>query len=99
MNKSLTDGYLKLSFGVIGYFMKRHGHHTGPVVLGIILSCLIDANWRRAIISEQDCGWAFFLKMMQSLRSLALFASPVLILLAQTPRWPKINGAFACKRG
>ncbi len=68
VNNSITDVYWMLAFGVLGYFMKLYGYQVGPVILGVILSRLIDENWRRAIISEQESLPQFFAK---------LFASPL----------------------
>jgi putative tricarboxylic transport membrane protein len=70
---------------VFGYFLKIYGYQLGPIVLGVILSRLIDENWRRAIISEQESLGVFFAKMLSSPLSLVLLSTVVLILLSQTP--------------
>jgi putative tricarboxylic transport membrane protein len=85
VNNSVTDVYWMLGFGVLGYFMKLYGYQVGPVVLGVILARLIDENWRRAIISEQEQLGVFFARMFSSPLSLVLFAAVVLTLLSQTP--------------
>jgi len=90
VNNSLTDVYWMLAFGVLGYFMKIYGYQVGPVILGVILSRLIDENWRRAIISEQESLPVFFLKMVSSPLSLVLLLSVVLIVVSQTPAGPAI---------
>ena len=54
VNNAIADVYWMLGFGVLGYFLKTYGYQVGPVILGVILSRLIDENWRRAIISEQE---------------------------------------------
>jgi putative tricarboxylic transport membrane protein len=99
VNNALTDVYWMLGFGVLGYFMKEYGYQVGPVVLGVILSRMIDENWRRAIISEQGSLSVFFAKMLGSPLSLVLFTFVVLIVLGQTPLWPKITEAFRRKPG
>jgi putative tricarboxylic transport membrane protein len=85
VNNSITDVYWMLGFGVFGYFLKIYGYQLGPIVLGVILSRLIDENWRRAIISEQESLGVFFAKMLSSPLSLVLLSTVVLILLSQTP--------------
>ncbi len=85
VNNSITDVYWMLGFGVFGYFLKIYGYQLGPIVLGVILSRLIDENWRRAIISEQESLGVFFAKMLSSPLSLVLLSAVVLILLSQTP--------------
>jgi putative tricarboxylic transport membrane protein len=85
VNNAITDVYWMLGFGVFGYFLKIYGYQLGPIVLGVILSRLIDENWRRAIISEQESLGAFFANMVSSPLSLVLLSTVVLILLSQTP--------------
>jgi putative tricarboxylic transport membrane protein len=85
VNNSIIDVYWMLGFGVFGYFLKIYGYQLGPIVLGVILSRLIDENWRRAIISEQESLGSFFANMLSSPLSLVLVATVVLILLSQTP--------------
>ena len=87
VNNSMIDVYWMLGFGVLGYFMKLYGYQVGPVILGVILARLIDENWRRAIISEQESLGQFFAKMFASPLSLVLFATVVLIVISQTPLW------------
>ncbi|RJL16342.1 tripartite tricarboxylate transporter permease [Paracoccus siganidrum] len=85
LNNSVTDVYWMLGFGVLGFFMKEYGYQVGPVILGVILSRLIDENWRRAIISEQESLGSFFANMLTSPLSLVLFLTVIVILLSQTP--------------
>lgn len=85
VNNSVTDVYWMLAFGVLGYFMKLYGYQVGPVILGVILARLIDENWRRAIISEQESLGGFFSALASSPLSLILLAAVVLTVLSQTP--------------
>lgn len=87
VNNSITDVYWMLGFGVLGYFMKLYGYQVGPVILGVILSRLIDENWRRAIISEQESLPALMKGIVTSPLSLVLFAAVILIFVSQTPLW------------
>ena len=101
VNNSIIDVYWMLGFGVFGYFLKIYGYQLGPIVLGVILSRLIDENWRRAIISEQESLGVFFAKMLTSPLSLVLFATVVLILLSQTPffGWVRRSLKRGCRAG
>jgi putative tricarboxylic transport membrane protein len=85
VQNSITDVYWMLAFGVLGYFMKIYGYQVGPVILGVILARLIDENWRRAIISEQESLGAFFASLLASPLSLVLLAAVLLTVLSQTP--------------
>ena len=91
INNSAADVYWMLGFGVLGYFMKLYGYQVGPVILGVILSRLIDENWRRAIISEQENLGAFFTNLVASPLSLTLLLAVVLLLLGQTPLWSALG--------
>jgi putative tricarboxylic transport membrane protein len=90
VSNSLTDVYWMLGFGVFGYFMKLYGYPLGPVILGVILSRLLDDNWRRAIISDQESLWLLLKGTLMSPLSLVLFASVVLIFVSKTPLWGMI---------
>jgi putative tricarboxylic transport membrane protein len=92
VNNALTDVYWMIGFGVFGYFMKLYGYQVGPVILGVILSRLIDENWRRAIISEQESLGAFMGNMISSPLSAALLGAVILILLSQTPLMGLLRG-------
>ncbi|OCX67337.1 C4-dicarboxylate ABC transporter permease [Thioclava sp. SK-1] len=87
VNNSITDVYWMLGFGFFGYFMRHYGYPLGPVILGVILSRLLDDNWRRAIISEREDLGRFFYGIVTSPLSLTLFIAVLLIFVSQTPIW------------
>ena len=97
VNNSVIDVYWMLGFGILGYFMKLYGYQVGPVILGVILSRLIDENWRRAIISEQESLGALFINTISSPLSLVLLVAVIGILIGQTPLWPAIRRALRRK--
>jgi putative tricarboxylic transport membrane protein len=85
INNSVADIWWMLGFGVLGYFMKLYGYQVGPVILGVILSRLVDENWRRAIISERESMGDLFANLFTSPLSVALFSIIVFAFLSQTP--------------
>ncbi|SPH25114.1 hypothetical protein DEA8626_04151 [Defluviimonas aquaemixtae] len=91
VNNSIADVYWMLGFGVLGYFMRHYGYPLGPVILGVILSRLLDDNWRRAIISERESLPRFFEGVVTSPLSLILFSSVILIFVSQTPLWSRMK--------
>jgi putative tricarboxylic transport membrane protein len=91
VNNSVTDVYWMLGFGILGYFMKIYGYQVGPVILGVILSRLIDENWRRAIISEQESLSSLFVNMVSSPLSLVLLLAVVAILISNVPIWAALR--------
>ncbi len=85
INNAVADVGWMLAFGLLGYGMRRAGFPVAPVILGVILSRLIDENWRRAIISERGSLAALLEGIVTSPLSLALLAAILLILLGQAP--------------
>ncbi len=94
VNNSISDVYWMLGFGVFGYFMRLYGYPLGPVILGVILSRLLDENWRRAIISEREDLGRFFEGIVTSPLSLALFLGVILVFGSQTPIWTWVKRIF-----
>lgn len=95
VNNSLSDVYWMIGFGVFGYFMKLYGYPLGPVILGVILSRLLDDNWRRAIISDLESPVRLMKGILTSPLSLVLFLAIVMILLVKTPLWRALRGRTA----
>ncbi|MBC7179180.1 MAG: C4-dicarboxylate ABC transporter permease, partial [Roseovarius sp.] len=91
VNNSISDVYWMLGFGVFGYFMRHYGYPLGQVILGVILSRLLDDNWRRAIISEREDLGRFFEGILTSPLSFTLFAAVILIFVSQTPLWTALK--------
>lgn len=91
VNNAITDVYWMLGFGVFGYFMRHYGYPLGPVILGVILSRLLDDNWRRAIISEREDLGRFFYGIVTSPLSLFLLVAVILIFVSQTPLWTRFR--------
>lgn len=89
INNSVADVWWMIGFGVLGYFLKTYRYPVAPLVLGIILSRMIDDNWRRAIISEQESLSGLAIGILTSPLSATLFAFVVIILLSQSPLWPR----------
>ncbi len=87
VNNSITDVYWMLLFGAFGYLLKTYGYQVGPVILGVILSRLIDENWRRAIISDQESLWLLLRGTLSSPLSLVLLLAVLFIFFSQTPIW------------
>ncbi len=82
--------YWTLAFGVVGYVMKKYGFQPGPVILGVILGPMIDANYRRAMIGAQGDVGAFLADFATHPISAVLSVGFLALLLSQTPlaaRW------------
>lgn len=84
---------LMLAFGVAGYFLKVYGFQVAPIILGVILGPMMDANYRRAMIGASDDPLVFLLDFVTHPISLVLTIGFVLLLLSQTPFWPRRRGS------
>jgi putative tricarboxylic transport membrane protein len=91
INNSVTDVWWMLGFGVLGYIMRFYGYPVGPVILGVILTRLIDENWRRAIISSRESLGDFMLGILTSPLSLVLFLFILMVAIGQTPIWTRLR--------
>jgi len=85
IQNSATDVLWMLGFGLFGYFLKLYGFEVGPVVLGMILGPLMDASYRRAMISAADDPFEFLFGFGESWISAGL-AAFCLAVLAQAAR-------------
>jgi len=59
-NSSITEVYITLIFGVIGYFMKYANLPAAPVIMGIVLGPMLETHFRRALILSQGSYATFF---------------------------------------
>ncbi|MBN2545922.1 MAG: tripartite tricarboxylate transporter permease [Spirochaetes bacterium] len=50
LNNSIYDMFIALIFGVIGYFMRKHGFEVAPMILGVILGPLAERELGKALI-------------------------------------------------
>jgi putative tricarboxylic transport membrane protein len=55
VSKSAVDLLIMYAIGILGFFMRRYDFPVGPVILGVILGPLMEAQFRRALsISQGD---------------------------------------------
>ena len=60
LNSSLTDVWIMLFFGVLGYLLKKFNFPIAPLLIGFILSPLFEKNFRRALILSNGNWGVFF---------------------------------------
>ncbi|MFC0273356.1 tripartite tricarboxylate transporter permease [Metabacillus herbersteinensis] len=51
---SLFDVILLIVFSLVGYFMRKNGYPLAPLILGMILSPLLEQNFRRALLLSEN---------------------------------------------
>jgi putative tricarboxylic transport membrane protein len=55
LSNSVVDLLVMYAIGILGFFMRRYDFPVGPVILGVILGPLMEAQFRRALsISQGD---------------------------------------------
>jgi len=55
LSNSAVDLLVMYAIGILGFFMRRYDFPVGPVILGVILGPLMEAQFRRALsISQGD---------------------------------------------
>ncbi len=93
--KNMMDVYFMIGFGILGYFMKMHGFSTGPLVLGLILSQLLEQNFRRALAASNANIGVLFGKIFASPLSVILLIAVILVFASQFGLIGKIKSRFA----
>ena len=86
IQNSIADIYWMIGFGIVGYFMKRYAYPVAPMVLGVILSPIIDANFRRGVQLERGSLVGFFTEMVSNTISVVLLAVMLATAIASNPR-------------
>lgn len=84
INNNVYDIYWMIAFGILGYFMKMYDYPVATMVLGVILSPIIDSNFRRAVAMEHGSIVGFVGGMFTHPITLVLLLFMVTMLLAQT---------------
>ena len=92
IQNSVVDIFYMIGFGVLGYFMRLYGYATGPMVLGIILGPMLDANYRRAMQGAENELVPFLEGFVTSPISLTLCVFIFLMIFTQTKTYKKWRG-------
>lgn len=94
IRNSITDIYWMIAFGILGYLMKMYGYSDASMVLGMILSPLIDSNLRRGIDMSYGSVWIFAYNLITKPISLILVIIIFILLIAKTKLWATIIGKY-----
>lgn len=90
INKNLYDVFWMVAFGILGFAMKRYDYPIAPMVLGIILSGMMEKNFRSVIIMGTASEEGLLLNILAGIFtnpiSLVLFAIIVFTVASQT-KW------------
>ena len=90
INNRSIDIIVMLLSGILGYFMRKTGFELAPLVLGLILSQIIENNIRRTQVLARGDLLGYF------------FSRPISILLAVlvigTLVWPMIQNILSARK-
>jgi putative tricarboxylic transport membrane protein len=75
LSNSVVDLLVMYAIGVLGFFMPRYDFPVGPVIIGVILGPLMEAQFRRALqVSQKDPTIFFTRPLSLTILLLALVA-------------------------
>jgi putative tricarboxylic transport membrane protein len=80
---SVVDVLIMYAIGVLGFFLRRYDFPVGPVVLGVILGPLLEAQFRRALQISQGDLTVF---LTRPLSAFILLAAVAAIAVPYLPR-------------
>src|ERR671932_1882550 len=77
VNQSLVEVWIMIGTGVLGYFLRKAEFDVAPIVLGLILSPMIETSLRQSLAMSSGSYGIFFERPI----SVAMIAGAVLLLL------------------
>ncbi|TFB24478.1 hypothetical protein E3U55_02990 [Filobacillus milosensis] len=84
LNNRVTDLYILLAMGIIGYLFTKYKFALAPAIIGVILGPIAEVNLRRAFMTDQD--WTLFLTRPISLTFLILTVISISFTIWQTKK-------------
>lgn len=94
INNNIGDIYWMIFFGVLGYFLRMYNYPLAPMILGVILSPIIDTNLRRGIEISRGSISAFVGSIFTHPISLVLLLFIFIMLFSKTKRWDMVMAKF-----
>ena len=82
IRNNITDVYIMIAFGVIGYIMNRLDTPVAPLAFGLILGPILEENLRRSLIIS-DGSWLVFIERPIALTMVVLSVSALIFPLLQ----------------
>lgn len=89
INNSIMDVYWMVGFGILGYLMKLYKVPVGPAILGIILSDLLELNFRRAALMAANNPIQLVMNIITNPVSLVLLAFILVMLITSRGRYKR----------
>jgi len=83
LNNNVSDIWIMIAFGVVGYLMRKFEYPAAPVVLALVLGPLMETNFRRALTISQGDYSVFLTHPISAVLLLAAVLSLTWPLLMQ----------------
>ncbi|WP_444685792.1 tripartite tricarboxylate transporter permease [Alkalicoccus luteus] len=84
LNNRVSDLYILLLMGLIGYLFTKYKFALAPAIIGVILGPLVEVNLRRAFMTNPD--WTLFFTRPISITFLILAVLSIAFTVWQTKR-------------
>jgi len=85
LSASLLDVWIALTFGVVGFFARRHGFPVAPIAVGLILGHMVEANLQNSLKMFDGAWWLILTQplalLFLVLSFLGLFGSQIFALI------------------
>jgi putative tricarboxylic transport membrane protein len=85
-SSSFIDVWVMMGFGIVGFFMNRHGFSAAPLVMGLILGAMVEETFSQSMIIYDNN----FLMIFESKIVILFFVLTAISLT--TPFWGLIRG-------
>ena len=85
-SSSFIDVWIMMGFGIVGFFMNRHGFSAAPLVMGLILGAMVEETFSQSMIIYDNN----FMMMFES-KIVILFFALTLVSLT-SPFWSLLRG-------
>jgi putative tricarboxylic transport membrane protein len=85
LQNSVFDLWVMLTFGVVGYVMRRAGFPLAPIIIGMILGNVLENNFRRALLLSHD-GPMIFIERPISAVIIAIDIALLVTIVVSTVR-------------
>lgn len=85
INNRISDVYMMLAFGLIGYLFKKAGLPTAPIILGLLLESTGEQGFKNAILMAKDTPvLLYYLQRPASLVLILLIVATVIVPAIQS---------------
>ncbi len=91
VRNNMADVYICISFGILGYLLRRHNVPSAPLILGVILGSLAERYFLTSMISYDNQVSVFFIRPLSGSIMLMAFAFLAWSL------WPNIKQLLVCR--